>query len=102
MAAINSIAELRRYYSKHYRQLAADASTEPTVDFRCLLPGLISAETIPYYGGTSIGPEMLHAAAQGIPLRFVRPILPAVYGDADAISAGRASAMPTGKIFQCV
>ena len=66
---------LGRYYSKHYRQLAADASTEPTVDFRCLrFPGLISAETIPTGGTSDYGPEMLHAAAQGIPYScFVRP-----------------------------
>ena len=66
---------LGRYYSKHYRQLAADASTEPTVDFRCLrFPGLISAETIPTGGTSDYGPEMLHAAAQGKPYQcFVRP-----------------------------
>jgi len=66
---------LGRYYSKHYRQLAADSRSEPTVDFRCLrFPGLISAETIPTGGTSDYGPEMLHAAAQGIPYScFVRP-----------------------------
>ena len=38
---------LGRYYSAHYRQLAVDAGSAPTVDFRALrFPGLISAETI--------------------------------------------------------
>ncbi len=48
---------LGRYYSKNYRQLAADSASGPTVDFRCLrFPGLISAETIPT-GGTAIIPR---------------------------------------------
>ncbi len=66
---------LGRYYSKHYRQLAADAATGVTVDFRCLrFPGLISAETIPTGGTSDYGPEMLHAAAKGVAYEcFVRP-----------------------------
>ena len=64
---------LGRYYTRHYRQLAADA--EPArVDFRCLrFPGLISAETLPTGGTSDFGPEMLHHAAQGEPYPcFVR------------------------------
>lgn len=65
---------LGRYYSEHYRQLAA--APEPyTVDFRCLrFPGLISAITLPSGGTSDYAPEMIHAAAQGAPYRcFVRP-----------------------------
>jgi nucleoside-diphosphate-sugar epimerase len=64
---------LGRYYTRHYRQLAADQ--EPaSVDFRCLrFPGLISAETLPIGGTSDYGPEMLHHAAQGVPYTcFVR------------------------------
>jgi len=64
---------LGRYYSKYYRQLAADAGGT-TIDFRCIrFPGLISAITIPTGGTSDYGPEMLHAAAQGLPYAcFVR------------------------------
>lgn len=56
--------QLGTYYSKHYRQLAADRPT--MLDFRCLrFPGLISAFTIPSGGTSDYGPEMLHAAAHG-------------------------------------
>lgn len=60
------------YYSHYYRRL----SGEPRwVDFRALrFPGLISADTLPTGGTSDFAPEMLHAAAQGIPYRcFVRP-----------------------------
>lgn len=65
---------LGRYYTYHYRQLAADHG-KTTVDFRCLrFPGLISAITIPTGGTSDYAPEMLHHAAQGIPYTcFVRP-----------------------------
>ncbi len=65
---------LGRYYSSYYRQLAADAGGI-TIDFRCIrFPGLISAQTIPTGGTSDYGPEMLHAAAQGVPYAcFVRP-----------------------------
>jgi nucleoside-diphosphate-sugar epimerase len=65
---------LGRYYTEHYRQLAADHGST-TVDFRCIrFPGLISAVTIPTGGTSDYGPEMLHHAAQGIPYScFVRP-----------------------------
>ncbi len=66
---------LGSYYSQHYRQLAADHGGNATVDFRALrFPGLISAVTIPTGGTSDYGPEMLHAAAQGVPYKcFVRP-----------------------------
>ncbi len=65
---------LGRYYTRHYRQLAADHDTS-SVDFRALrFPGLISAITTPTGGTSDYGPEMLHHAAQGIPYTcFVRP-----------------------------
>ncbi len=65
---------LGRYYSRYYRQLAAD-EVKHTVDFRCLrFPGLISSVTIPTGGTSDYGPEMLHHAAQGKPYAcFVRP-----------------------------
>ena len=66
---------LGRYYSAHYRQLAVDSGSAPTVDFRALrFPGLISAETIPTGGTSDYGPEMLHAAAKNEAYAcFVRP-----------------------------
>ena len=66
--------QLGRYYTYHYRQLAAD-HTRMNVDFRCLrFPGLISSVTIPTGGTSDYGPEMLHHAAEGVPYAcFVRP-----------------------------
>lgn len=60
------------YYSKYYRQLAADLPV--MLDFRCLrFPGLISAFTVPSGGTSDYGPEMLHYAAQKKPYAcFVR------------------------------
>ena len=65
---------LGRYYSRHYKQLAADVHSGK-VDFRCLrFPGLISAETMPSGGTSDYAPEMIHAAAAGKPYDcFVRP-----------------------------
>ena len=65
--------QLGRYYSRHYKQLAANVA--PRVDFRCLrFPGLISADTEPSGGTSDYAPEMLHAAARGVPYAcFVRP-----------------------------
>lgn len=65
---------LGRYYTAHYRQLAADRD-KSSVDFRAIrFPGLISAITTPTGGTSDYGPEMLHHAAQGIPYScFVRP-----------------------------
>jgi nucleoside-diphosphate-sugar epimerase len=60
------------YFSRHYRQLAADRPV--MLDFRSVrFPGLISAFTVPSGGTSDYGPEMLHAAAQGKPYAcFVR------------------------------
>ena len=56
---------LGRYYTQHYRQLAAD-SEKAGVDFRAIrFPGLISAVTLPSGGTSDYAPETLHAAAQG-------------------------------------
>src|SRR5207253_3455910 len=65
---------LGRYYGRHYKQLAAGASTGK-VDFRCIrFPGLISADTVPSGGTSDYAPEMIHAAAAGKPYAcFVRP-----------------------------
>jgi len=63
---------LGSYFSRHYRQLAAEQP--PPIDFRSVrFPGLISAYTLPSGGTSDYAPEMLHAAAQGIPYTcFVR------------------------------
>ena len=60
------------YFSQHYQQLAADRPV--MLDFRALrFPGLISAFTVPSGGTSDYGPEMLHAAAKGVPYAcFVR------------------------------
>ncbi|MBZ0286068.1 MAG: NAD-dependent epimerase/dehydratase family protein [Anaerolineae bacterium] len=65
---------LGRYYSGHYKQLAAEPERYG-VDFRCVrFPGLISALTIPTGGTSDYAPEMLHAAARNKPYAaFVRP-----------------------------
>jgi threonine 3-dehydrogenase len=64
---------LGRYYSDHYRQLAA--RLESHVDFRCVrFPGLISAVTLPSGGTSDYAPEIIHAAAKGEAHQtFVRP-----------------------------
>lgn len=55
---------LGSYYSRHYRQLAAQQPV--TLDFRCVrFPGLLSAFTLPAGGTSDYGPEMIHAAAKG-------------------------------------
>ncbi|MGC9521681.1 MAG: NAD-dependent epimerase/dehydratase family protein [Anaerolineae bacterium] len=63
---------LGTYFSRYYRQLAADRPT--SLDFRSVrFPGLVSAFTVPSGGTSDYGPEMLHAAAQGKPYAaFVR------------------------------
>jgi len=65
---------LGRYYSRHYKQLAAE-TLSGKVDFRCVrFPGLISAVTVPSGGTSDYAPEMIHAAAKGEPYAcFVRP-----------------------------
>ena len=63
---------LGSYFSKHYRQLAAQQPK--TIDFRSVrFPGLLSAFTLPSGGTSDFAPEMIHAAAQGQPYScFVR------------------------------
>ncbi|HSQ67505.1 MAG TPA: NAD-dependent epimerase/dehydratase family protein [Polyangiaceae bacterium] len=78
---------LGRYFAQHYRQLAEDfpgarrtsdngvsVFARTGVDFRSIrFPGLISAFTLPSGGTSDYLPEMLHAAAQGVPYDcFVR------------------------------
>jgi nucleoside-diphosphate-sugar epimerase len=61
--------QIGRYYSTHFRQLAADRSPSG-VDFRSIrFPGLISAVTLPAGGTSDYASEMVHAAAQGQPYR---------------------------------
>src|SRR4030067_3059323 len=58
--------QLGIYFSKYYRQLAAELPM--ILDFRSLrFPGLISAFTVPSGGTSDYGPEMLHYAAQKKP-----------------------------------
>jgi nucleoside-diphosphate-sugar epimerase len=66
--------QLGRYYSKHYKQLAAEVLSGK-IDFRCLrFPGLISAFTVPSGGTSDYASEMIHAAARCVPYAcFVRP-----------------------------
>ena len=67
MYGINKLSceHLGRYYTSHYRQLAADRD-HYHIDFRAIrFPGLISAVTIPSGGTSDYAPEMLHAAARG-------------------------------------
>lgn len=76
MYGCNKLAceHLGRYYARHYRQLAKDRPREGKVDFRCIrFPGVISAFTVPSGGTSDYAPEMIHAAAQGLPYAcFVR------------------------------
>jgi nucleoside-diphosphate-sugar epimerase len=59
--------QLGRYFTLHFRQLAAERAPSG-VDFRSLrFPGLISAVTIPSGGTSDYAPEMIHAAAKGEP-----------------------------------
>ena len=62
------------YYSKYYGQKHLDEHPPHMLDFRAIrFPGLISAFTLPSGGTSDYGPEMLHAAAQGMPYAcFVR------------------------------
>ncbi|HVB37018.1 MAG TPA: NAD-dependent epimerase/dehydratase family protein, partial [Vicinamibacterales bacterium] len=65
---------LGRYYTHHYKQLAAEPPAGH-VDFRSVrFPGLISAITVPSGGTSDYAPEMIHAAARGQRYDcFVRP-----------------------------
>lgn len=61
--------QIGRYYTLHYRQLAADR-VPSGVDFRSIrFPGLISAITEPSGGTSDFAPEMIHAAARGEPYK---------------------------------
>jgi nucleoside-diphosphate-sugar epimerase len=66
--------QLGRYYARFYKQLAAERASG-RVDFRSVrFPGLISAMTVPSGGTSDYAPEMIHAAAKGVPYAcFVRP-----------------------------
>jgi len=56
---------LGRYYSRYFKQLAAE-TLSGKVDFRAIrFPGLISAMTVPSGGTSDYAPEMIHAAAKG-------------------------------------
>jgi nucleoside-diphosphate-sugar epimerase len=61
------------YYSQFYKQLEEKSAMR--LDFRSLrFPGIISAFTVPSGGTSDFGPEMIHAAAQGLRYEcFVRP-----------------------------
>jgi len=63
-----------RYSTFYARQLGA-LSGATRLDFRALrLPGLISADAVPAGGTSDFGPEMIHAAAKGVPYEcFVEP-----------------------------
>ncbi len=75
MYGCNKLAceHLGRYYARHYRLLAKDRIPN-ILDFRSIrFPGIISAHTLPSGGTSDFGPEMLHAAAKGVPYAcFVR------------------------------
>ena len=62
------------YYSRYNGQKHLDDNPPHFLDFRAIrFPGLISAFTLPSGGTSDYGPEMLHAAAQGMPYAcFVR------------------------------
>lgn len=65
--------QIGRYFTKHYRQLAAQRLPRG-VDFRALrFPGLISAVTLPAGGTSDYAPEMIHAAARGAPYACFAP-----------------------------
>lgn len=67
MYGCNKLAaeHLGRYFTHHHRQV--EEGPNGSLDFRALrFPGLISADTLPTGGTTDYGPEMLHAAAQGV------------------------------------
>ena len=65
--------QLGRYYTRHYKQLSADAVRR--VDFRSIrFPSLISSVTTPSGGTSDYASEMIHASAKGQPYAcFVRP-----------------------------
>lgn len=59
--------KLGEYYGNYYGQRHLDPNPPVMLDFRAIrFPGLISAFTLPSGGTSDYGPEMLHAAAQGL------------------------------------
>lgn len=66
--------KLGTYYAQYFGQRHLDPDPPVMLDFRALrFPGLISAMTLPSGGTSDYGPEMLHAAAAGMPyVCFVR------------------------------
>ena len=68
------IENLGRYFQSYYKFLDTDAASG-RIDFRSVrLPGIISAFTEPTGGTSDYGPEMLYAAAKGVPYNcFVEP-----------------------------
>ncbi|MBP1694392.1 MAG: putative L-threonine dehydrogenase, partial [Chloroflexi bacterium] len=95
---------LGTYFSDHFRQLAAERPV--MLDFRSVrFPGLVSAYTVPSGGTSDYGPEMLHAAAQGVPYAcFVRPdtVIPFM-AMPDAVSALlKLASAPAGKLSRRV
>jgi threonine 3-dehydrogenase len=96
---------LGRYYTAHYRQLAARVDPNG-VDFRSVrFPGLISATTMPSGGTSDYAPEMIHAAAKGEHyISFVRPdtIMPFMTMP-DAITALlKLADAPTASLSRCM
>jgi nucleoside-diphosphate-sugar epimerase len=67
--------KLGLYYSRYNGQRHLDPQPPVMCDFRAIrFPGLVSAFTLPSGGTSDYGPDMLHAAAQGLPYAcFVRP-----------------------------
>ena len=67
--------KLGMYYSRYNGQRHLDPQPPVMCDFRAIrFPGLISAFTLPSGGTSDYGPDMLHAAGQGLPYAcFVRP-----------------------------
>jgi nucleoside-diphosphate-sugar epimerase len=66
-----------KLYGEHvgnYLARRRDGAGRPPLDFRSIrFPGLVSAETLPTGGTTDYAPEMIHAAARGVPYAcFVR------------------------------
>lgn len=66
-----------KLYCEHvgnYLAQRRDGAARPPLDFRSIrFPGLVSAETLPTGGTTDYAPEMIHAAARGVPYAcFVR------------------------------
>lgn len=74
MYGINKLycEQVGAYMSDRYGQLTEN--TANVLDFRALrFPGLISATTVPSGGTSDYAPEMIHAAAKGVPYNcFVR------------------------------